>query len=246
MPVDRQLLQGSFTKQNAPGWPCPVCNSGYLRLLEESVVAKATAESITTQDHPAWDPDWTILRFVAVAVCDNVNCKEAASIAGAGSVQVVNRSYDYDNFYTPEYFNPSPSLIAVPDRCSDELKAELKLAFATAWGDPLSASAHIRASVERLLDQLRIIKTSKKPNGKRQRLSLHKRIEALGKKSSEATELLLAVKWIGNAGVHTGALTQNEVADALDILERALDLLFNSHSKRVRRLAKKINKRKAP
>ena len=246
MPVDRQLLQGSFTKRNASGWPCPVCNSGYLRLVKESVVAKATAESITTQGHPGWDPDWTKLRFVAVAICDNLNCKEVASIAGAGNVQIVSRNYDYDNFYTPEYFNPSPSLIAVPDQCSDDLQAELKLAFATAWGDPLAASAHIRASVERLLDQLRINKTSKKPTGTRQRLSLHKRIEALGKKNPEASELLLAVKWIGNAGVHTGALTQDEVADAFDILETALDILFNSHSKRVRRLAKKINKRKAP
>lgn len=246
MPVDRHLLQGSFTKRKAPNWPCPTCNAGYLRLEKESVKAKATAESVAAQDHPAWDPDWTTLRFVAVAVCDNTSCMEVATLAGRGGLQPIGHSYDYEEFYRPDYFNPSPPLIAVPSSCSDGVKDELKLAFANAWGDPTAASAHVRTGVERLLDQLRVPKTAKPTKGQRRRLTLHQRIDLLAKKHPEAAELLLAVKWIGNAGVHTGALTQHEVADAMDILETALDSLFNTHTRRVKRLAKTINKRRSP
>jgi hypothetical protein len=95
------------------------------------------------------------------------------------------------------------------------------------------------------LDQLRIPKSAL-VKGKKQRLTLHKRIELLSKRDPDASELLLAVKWIGNAGVHSGALTQLEVMDALDILESALESLFNSHNRRVKKLAKRINKRKGP
>jgi hypothetical protein len=245
MPVNRSNLQDSFTKQRSPAWPCPTCNAGHLRLDKESVSAKATADSVAAQDHPAWDPDWTALRFVALAVCDNTDCLEVATIKGKGGLQPIGQSYDYQEFYAPEHFDPSPLLIRIPEQCNSDVKSELKMAFAHAWGDPTSSSAHIRTAVERLLDQLRIQK-SVAAKGKRQRLTLHKRIDLLSARNPDASELLLAVKWIGNAGVHSAALTQQEVIDALDILESALDSLFNPHSNRVKVLAKRINKRKGP
>ena len=245
MPVNRSNLQCAFTKHNPPAWPCPSCKAGHFRLDIKSVSAKATAESVAAQDHPAWDPDWATLRFVALAVCDNTNCMEAAAIKGKGELQCIGHSFDYQEFYTPEYFDPSPLLINIPEGCHPAVQAELKLAFATAWGDPTASSAHIRTAVERLLDQLRIPKSTS-IKGKRKRLTLHNRIELLSKRNSEASEFLLAVKWIGNAGVHSGALTQQEVIDALDILESALDYLFNSHGKRVKKLAKRINKKRGP
>ena len=245
MPVNRSLLLDSFTKRNIPAWPCPTCKAGHLRLDKTSIAAKATAESVAAQDDEAWDPDWTTLRFVAIAVCDNTNCMEAATIKGKGGLQPIGHSFDYEEFYTPEHFEPSPLLIHIPNECDSRVCDELRMAFATAWGDATASSGHIRTAVERLLDQLRISKTAQ-VKGKRQRFSLHKRIELLAARDSEASELLLAVKWIGNAGVHSGALTQKEVMDALDIMESALHSLFNAHAKRVKKMAKSINKRKGP
>ncbi len=245
MPVNQRNLRDSFTKQRSPAWPCPTCKAGHLRIDKDSISAKATAESVAAQDHPAWDPDWTTLRFVALAVCDNTDCLEVATIKGRGGLQPIGQSYDYQEFYTPEYFDPSPALIIVPEQCKSEVRSELKMAFAHAWGDPTSSSAHIRTATERLLDQLRIQK-SVTAKGKRQRLTLQRRIELLSVKNPEASELLLAVKWIGNAGVHSGALTQQEVIDALDLLEGALSSLFDPHANRVKVLAKRINKRRGP
>jgi hypothetical protein len=181
-----------------------------------------------------------------MAACDNRDCLEASTISGKGDVRPIGHSYDYEEFFTPEHFNPSPELISVPAACSDHVKTELRSAFSTAWGDPTASSAHVRSAVERLLDQLRVPKTSPTKSGARKRLTLHARIELLSSRNAEASELLLAVKWIGNAGVHTAALTQIDLADAFDILEQALDLLFNPHPQRVKQLAKKINKRKGP
>ncbi|GHA76608.1 DUF4145 domain-containing protein [Cognatilysobacter bugurensis] len=212
---------------------------------KSSVSAKATAESVAAQDHPAWDPDWQRLRFVAMAQCDNLSCMEVATLKGTGGLQPIGRSFDYEEFYTPEHFDPSPLLIGVPKKCSEDVCSELHLAFASAWGDAAAASAHIRTAVERLLDQLRVPKSAV-AKGKRQRHTLHRRIELLAKQHPEAGDLLLAVKWIGNAGVHSGALTKAEVMDALDILESALTLLFNDHHKKVRKLAKRINSRRGP
>lgn len=245
MPVDRSSLQASFSKSDLPTWPCPSCGAGRLRVDESSISAKATADSVAAQDHDAWDADWTNLRFVALAICGNADCLEVATLSGSGGVRVISRSYDYEEFYTPEHFTPSPLLINIPAACSSEVKAELKMAFATAWGDAAAASSHIRTAVERLLDQLRVPKLSRAGKGRR-RLTLHNRIALLAGRDPDVSELLLAVKWIGNAGVHSGALSKQEVMDALDILESALDSLFNKHSRRVRQLAKKINMRRRP
>lgn len=245
MPVNKTQLAARFTEHKSPRWPCPTCREGYLRLDKESIRAKATAPSIAAQDHEAWDIDWLELRFVALAVCDNKDCLEVAAITGTGGAQYVGGGYDSEQYYSPLHFDPSPLLIQIPERCGNEVKSELRLAFAHAWGDAASSSAHIRTAVERLLDQLSILKT-RIVKGKRKWLTLHERIEILSRSNSTAGELLLAVKWIGNAGVHSSALSQDEVVDALDILESALQSIFDSDGRRVRGLAKKINKRKRP
>ena len=106
--------------------------------------------------------------------------------------------------------------------------------------------AYIRAAVERLLDHIKEPKTRLGQAGKRERLSLHTRIVGLARRDKDLSDSLLAVKWLGNAGSHTDELTQDDIFDALDILDVILDDLFVRHRARVKKLVTTINKNKGP
>ena len=249
MPVNRQLFEEPFSKSHMPSWHCPSCTGGYLRLKAESLHALQTSESLKAQDHEAWDADWVILRFSALLQCNNDSCSESVGVTGRGRVEIVQTSaYDgeYVEFFYPEYFNPSPSLIALPHSCPEEVTAEIKRAFVASWGDCPAAVNRIRAGVERLLDFLKEPKTKINRKGARERISLHNRIVALGARDRALSDSLLAIKWLGNVGSHSDAVSRSDVFDALDILEIVLDELFIKHRKRVTELVSAINKKKGP
>ncbi len=213
MPVNRDLWNEPLSRNYTPNWHCSICGGGNLRLAAESLHALATAESIRQQDHPAWDADWSKLRFSAMLKCNNHACMESATIAGKGRVEMVQTSdhdYDYVEFYTPEFFKPSPTLILIPKECPGEVIDQLQQAFVASWGDASASANHIRMAVERLLDHIKQPRTRISPKGKRELLSLHKRIEGLASRDKQLSDSLLAVKWLGNAGSHSDSLSREE------------------------------------
>ena len=248
MAVKRDLWNEPLSRTYTPNWHCPTCDGGYLRLVPESLHALNTAASIQARDHPAWDPDWSQHRFTALLKCNNSNCSEAASIAGAGRLEFVQTGHDtdYEEFFTPEFFKPSPNLISIPADCPPEAVSQLQQAFVASWGDSSAAANHIRVAVERLLDHIKQPQTRLSPKGKREVLSLHKRIESLAARDKSLSESLLAVKWLGNAASHSDVLTRDEIFDAMDILEVALQALFSKNGAAIKRLVKQINQRKGP
>jgi hypothetical protein len=226
-----------------------VCGGGYLKLVPDTLHALPTAASLREQAHPAWDADWSKLRFVAMLQCNNKTCMEAITLAGTGRIEVVQTEADNQEcieFYTPEFFKPSPNLIVIPKECPTEVVDQLHLAFVSSWSDASASANHIRIAVERLLDFIKQPKTRLLFKGKRELLTLHKRIEGLASRDKPLSDSLLAVKWLGNAGSHSDVLTRNEVFDALDILEAALDELFTKKGKVLKALVKKINQKKGP
>ena len=104
----------------------------------------------------------------------------------------------------------------------------------------------MRSVIELILTHLKVPKTTlDKKRKKRVRLNLHNRIEKLDSKHDEIKELLLAIKWVGNDGSHTGKdITKNDVLEIYEILELALSELFENKSKEIRQRAKQINKDK--
>lgn len=63
-------------------------------------------------------------------------------------------------------------------------------------------------------------------------------------KNAPARSVLTAVKWLGNAGSHTGEVERAHVFDALDLMEKALRLLYVADDRRLDRLVTTINARK--
>jgi len=81
---------------------------------------------------------------------------------------------------------------------------------------------------------------------KRRILSLHERIELFKLRFPEIGNSLLAIKWIGNSGSHYDTLTQDDVLDAYTLLDFSLSKLYNNQEQVIKKLAKDINKKKAP
>jgi len=75
--------------------------------------------------------------------------------------------------------------------------------------------------------------------------SLHERIELYEKKNNEIAQMLMAIKWLGNAGSHDGKrLTIKKILDAYEIVEHVLEELYSPRKHRVNSLVRTINRSK--
>lgn len=246
MPVNRELYAQKITKESSPNWPCPRCGGGHLRLVRDSLYSCPTGDTNEESSEAHFEIEMGVLRFTAMLKCDNDRCRESSVVAGTGYVE--DWSYeiqDYREFYVPDYVCPSPNLITIPPKSPIEVTKEIKQAFVASWGDCSAAGNRIRVAAERLMDSIKIPKTTTK-NGKRKLLSLHSRIDKAQKKYPRIHGSLLAIKWLGNAGSHSAALTQKDVFDAFDIFEIVLDELYSQHPSTTKALVRQINKRKGP
>ena len=79
-------------------------------------------------------------------------------------------------------------------------------------------------------------------------IDLHTRITDFKNQNSDAADLLLAVKWLGNSGSHAdvATLTRDDMLDGMELLERALHLVYDDTAKRLAKLARDINRRRGP
>jgi hypothetical protein len=132
----------------------------------------------------------------------------------------------------------------VKEEWPDAIAAELRRSFIHLWSDPGAAANSLRTAVECLMDQRNVKKYPR--TGPRRKINLHLRIVDFGLQNPEAAELLFAVKWLGNTGSHsdTAGLNRSDVLDAMELLERALHLVYDEAPKRLAKLAKSINKKK--
>ena len=247
MPVNRKLYARRITKERSPNWPCPRCGGGHLRLVRSSLHSCPTGDTHEQSSEDYFVEDMAVLRFVAMLKCDNDICQESSVVAGIG-YYVEDWSYevlDYREFYAPDYICPSPNLITIPPDTPSTVTEQIEQAFIASWGAFSAAGNRIRVAAERLMDSLKIPKTTTK-NGRRKPLSLHSRIDKAQKKYPRIHRSLLAIKWLGNAGSHSTALTQEDVFDAFDIFEIVLEELYSQHFSTTESLVKQINKRKGP
>lgn len=209
-----------------------------------------TANTNEASHHEAFEASWVHQRFVALLKCDNGNCKEPVVVAGTGTVEErpdehLNKML-YEDIFVPTYVLPSPKLIELPPNAPSAVVDELKQAFIASWSDFSSAGNRIRSAAERLLDALKIPKTTINSRGKKETLTLHSRIDKTQARYATTHQSLLAVKWLGNAGSHSTVLSRDAVFDALDIFEAVLHELYSAHPSAIKKLVARVNARKGP
>lgn len=249
--MDRTSFQLPFSEQNIPKWPCPKCRVSHLTLVPRSLVYKETPESLREHEHDAWEPDWIRYIFSCIFECSNKDCNEVISCCGEGRVNFVDYEDEEhgwgrcnENLFIPKYFNPPLNLMDLPKDCPAEVVGHLSDSFALFFADPGAALNCARTAVEAVLTDLGIKRFSI-AKGKRRPINLHQRIQSLPTKYDELKELLIAVKWLGNAGSHAGEEpTADDVRTTYDLLEHALSEIYEAKGKKLKAIAKKVNKMK--
>jgi hypothetical protein len=254
--LSRHTLKFPFSLANSPDWPCPTCRSGVLR-IHKGTFNKQEATLSRDHSHVAWEPAWIQYVYACLLVCTNDRCREVVANAGTGSVEAFIGEGDegdpheeYIDTFRPTHFEPPLRLMTIPDECPESVSTALKESFRTFFSSPSSASNAVRTAIEELLSELKVKRVSN-TGGRRRFVSLHQRIALLPTKYAQLKDLLLAVKWLGNAGSHgggegKGTITMDDVMDSYELMEHRLHEIFAPKAKKLRALAKNVNRKKGP
>ena len=252
MGIDRKKFKASFKKDELTNWNCPTCGKGFLKVKEGTFHHEETRDSVRAKESDDWDPEWIEYLYSCLLECINPDCKDIVSSTGVGSTGYV--VYDendipypsYEDRFIPKFFSPHLKIFDYQNSIPEGVKDELENSFSLFFCDPPSAANHIRMALENLLTHMKINKTLTK-KGKRRYLSLHERIKLLEDKYDDIQDIFMAVKWLGNAGSHSGkTVSSDDALDAYDLMEKLLVEVFDDESKKIKELANKINVNKGP
>jgi len=219
--------------QNEP--PCPHCEHGRLYDFGKDQSFETLDSRIENEFQPAGviSPSAT---FLGTGHIQCSNCKEIVIVSykRIEDVRHTDEEGNEINFIEPLFYYPAPPIIKIPESCPKEILELLRISFQLYWVDLGSCVNKVRISIECLLTQQNVPKKG----------ILHNRIEAFQKLNPIVGEMLLAIKWIGNSGSHHDAITREAVLDGYELLEFALENLYNDKEARLIALSKKINNNK--
>lgn len=224
-----------------------------LRFVEDQFHFEERKDSREAHGCDAWDPDWIEYVYSGMLKCAKTDCGEIVANTGTGGVDLDvlfggdgEPEQTWQDFFRPKYFEPPLEIIGVPDECPNTVAEPLRESFRLFFASPAAASNNVRIALEALLTELGVRRFNTK-NGKRTFLNLHTRISLLPAKYVDLRELFLAIKWLGNAGSHAdSAIKIDDVMDAYELVDHVLQELYAQRAKKVKALAKKINKKKGP
>jgi hypothetical protein len=202
-------------------------------------------------NHEASEPEWIDGRFSCLLQC--AHCDGRVALAGKYRVQD-NRRYgphgeegDYEEYYTPLFFADVPQIVQLPARTPSAIVERLKRSFSLYWSDPEACVNAIRAAVEVLLTARRVPQTHRlKPGAPRRSMSLHRRVELFSATDRINGDLLLAAKWIGNAGSHSRSITHDDALDAYELVLLVLEQLYDDRRARVQAISRRVIRREGP
>ena len=130
-------------------------------------------------------------------------------------------------------------------RTPKNILVEINKSFSLVFCDLNSSANHLRIAIESILTHLKVKRYNK--SGKRIPISLSKRIGKLPQKYEHLKQYFHAIKWLGNAGSHSGELLSVEnIEEAHKMLIRILSGLFESKIDETEKIARRINKRRGP
>jgi hypothetical protein len=252
MKVERLKFKAQF--QEFPKWGCPTCCKGNLQQIEGALKKIQTGPSERSFHLDEWEPDWIEERFCNFLKCDNTSCGDVCSISGSTSNFLAQYYDEHEGLVDPELItsfhpkslSPSPHVFYIHPKVPDILRDTLLESFDLLWANHAACANKLRTALELLLDDLKIPRKAKRKNGSEFNLTLHHRIEEYAKISPEISKLLLAVKWLGNNGSHaeSGNLDREDLLNAFELVEYALDDSYSGQRKRLAAIADAINKAK--
>jgi Domain of unknown function (DUF4145) len=242
-----EFLAGPFREWT--DLPCLICHRGALEpTISEfeskvSIDARAGAEILGGPMSGFFHGELT---------CSRVQCGNNYVVAGEwtrGSESPDEdiaevESYDPRLYgFTVRHVLPPLPLIALPDKTPIEVQVLVESASSVLLSDPSVASGRIRTAIEALLDAQGVRKMQR--NSRTHRLTTHDRIQLFESKNKIAADRLMAVKWIGNVGVHDrDPLPLEFVLDGIELFARAIEIIYDPRDSDLDRLAMEINRKK--
>lgn len=250
--MNRELWKNkTFTNKTPINFHCPKCNVGILKLQRKEQKITPNGVSMEEQNYPFGIEHI----FNGILVCDNEDCKEVVSISGKLLKNISlekelpngDWSEEYISQYEPMFFFPNLKIINLPKEVPKKVSEQINLSFSHYFNDLSSCANRIRNSVELILNDLQAPKWKKDKTGKKIIFkALHSRIEHFKNKKKNISELLLALKIIGNEGSHIGKINNDDILDAYEILEQVIEIAYIKNNKKVSELANQIVLNKKP
>lgn len=252
--MNRNLYKHSFTLKNSPDYMCPKCNIGLLRIQENTFKNYTTFDVNEAMKLPEFEPEWVEYIFNCIFECNNDRCDSKVLCTGRGSVGVDIEVDDYgqqypefDDYYRPLFFHPNLRLITIPEGTPAHIERTLNKSFELFFTSPSAAANLVRISIEEILTEQQVKQYTTNKKGERVKLNLDSRIKHhLPEKYQTIREHFEAVKWLGNAGSHSGEeLTSDNTMDAYELVEYILSQVYASFDN-MNKLAQAINKSQGP
>lgn len=246
--MNEELWRKEFSFDDfSPPFPCPHCSSN-LQLKKDTLKVLETGYSKEARSGPEWEPDWSIQRFICFLECGNKSCREVVAVSGETGTQEKFieelNTWGFVPTLLPKSLFPAPPIIAVSKQLSDATSAHLWAAFGLFWSDEASAANRLRVTVESLLDDLHIPKTTINSKRKRVPLSLASRIDKLEAKKSGHKDALDALRWIGNHASHSGMTSTDVLLAGFELFEGVVAELIDKKSAAKAAMAKLLIKSK--
>jgi len=226
--LDKEYINLIRFCSSFPKIKCSICRQGFLSIDIKQISKKATPASKEALEHEASDPIWLEDIWTGMAYCTNPDCVHPFAISGTTEYieefDTYHNEINYVTHYIIKTTYPEMMIFVIPDSCSEKVSQEIKKSFALFFNNLSGCANALRTAIEYLLTDLKIRKCSI-ANHKKRRLTLHNRIEELGKKNclySDSSKQLMAIKWIGNEGSHS-EVSETEILKAYKILAHVLD-----------------------
>lgn len=243
----------NFTKTDPPQYQCPKCQIGFLKI--EEIVLKKTegGKELERIRYP-----YGIEHLMAgVFKCRKESCGEIVSFSGLCTKDIhVQQEVDGEmvefeaDMYEPKYFYPNLKLFELPKEVSAEVEEQINLSFSHFFNDLSSSANKVRTAIEFILDDVKAPKFKFKIKaGNKKRVyfrTLHGRIVNYKTKRRKVSDLLLAIKFIGNEGSHVGKVELKDILDAYELLYQVIDIIYVKKQQKILEIAKEINEKKKP
>jgi hypothetical protein len=239
--LSKLLLKESFRTDEFPSLPCPSCGAS-LKFEHKELLTGEESQSAALFEAGAIEYEDRRGVCSGLLRCVSPACGESVAFCGSSYYQKDDsRGLEYvAQCLVPNHFVPPLKIIAYPDKTPQPIAEELEASFSLFWANPSAAGNALRIAVERLMDYENVPQFPAKTRTETKRLHLHNRInDYYGKTNPERANLLLAIKWIGNAGSHKSKMTRQAMLNGYRIFEQVLMEMF-SDRKSISRLAKKI------
>lgn len=228
------------SKDDTP-WACPECGKKSLIIEKNTFNYRESSRTQTYSKIEDYDYDeFDDIRFSAILKCSISTCNEFISVCGNGVQEFNHQENKFDIYFIPKFFYPSIKMIDIPDKCPDNIKEKLDLAFSLYWNDTSACANSIRTAIEYLMDYVGIPKENKYTK-------LSSRIKSYSKNNPEIANYINSIRHIGNTGSH-GNIKKEDIIDALKIIELIFCEIFilTDMRKEVKEISEAINKNGNP